>query len=81
MEDESKFSKMLGYAEQHPYILLGIVVVLIVVIIVMFLHSRGYGMENMGGSKKGRKKKEPLNDDEEIDELIESIHSKQKKKK
>lgn len=72
-------NKVFEFAESHPYILLAVISVLVIIIIVMYLSSRGYGMglESLKGKKS--KRKEPLNDDEEVDDLIESIHKKQKK--
>lgn len=72
-------NKVFEFAENHPYILLAIISVLVIIVIVMYLNSRGYGIGGMQGFKK--KRKEPLNDEEEVDELIDSIHKKQRAKR
>jgi hypothetical protein len=72
--------KVLDFAEHHPYVLLAVISVLVIIIIIMYLNSRGYGVMGFQGKRTGRKKKEALNDDEEVDELIASIHKKQKRK-
>lgn len=72
-------NRILEFAGQHPYVLLAVILVLVIMIIVMYLTSRGYGFGSVG-KKCRKKKKELLNDEEELDDLIDSIHSKQKKK-
>lgn len=80
--DETKKNRVLEFAENHPYILLAVISVLVILIIIMFLNSCGYNVPGMGeGKGKKKKKKEPLDDEEEMDELIASIHSKQRRKK
>lgn len=72
-------NKVLEFAEHHPYALLAIISVLIIIIIVLYMNNRGY----MGSAKSkftGKKKKAGAGDEDELDELIESIHSKQKRR-
>lgn len=76
MENEGSKNKILEFAENHPYILLITVLILIILIVIMYLNSRGY---SFGGVGKKHKKKD-ISDDDEIDELIESINKKQRSK-
>lgn len=76
--NESKKSKILEFAEAHPYVLLAAIAVLVIVVLVMIF---GKKVAPSISSLCGKKKKEPLNEDDEVDELIESIHNKQKKRK
>lgn len=69
--------KIFEFAENHPNILLGVISMLVVIIVIMYLNSRGYGV-GLGGVCAKKKKKESMNDEEEVDDLIESIHKKQK---
>ncbi len=75
MEEER--NKVLVFAENHPYVLLGALIILILIIIMMYIGDCGWNLP--GISKKKRKK--PLDNEDEMDELIKSIHSKQRSKK
>jgi hypothetical protein len=70
-------NRVLEFAETHPHLLLAAVGVLCVLLLSMYLYNNGWF-----GSKQGFKKKknEPLDDDEEMDTLIDSIHTAQGKK-
>ena len=72
--DEPK-RKIFAYIENHPYVLISVIAVLIIIIGVMY--TTGFKLP----TRSDKKKKEPLSSEDEIDELIESIHSKQRKKK
>lgn len=73
-------NRILGMAEQHPYVLLAAVIILVIIIIMMYFNFGGLGTKS--GMKKERMKKGTSTDgDGELDELIDSIHSKQKKPK
>jgi hypothetical protein len=74
--DAARKSKILEYAEAHPYILLTVIVMLVVLILILL-----FGKSIVPHIPMCKKKKEPLEGEEEIDELIESIHGKQKPKK
>jgi hypothetical protein len=58
----------------YPLITIGLIIVLIIVVIIMTLSKYGYNIP-----VPGRAKKELLSDDSELDELINSIHKKQRK--
>ncbi len=75
--------KITAFAENHPQLLLAIVVVLVIVILFMYLNSCGWDLKVASGCKKKSKKCASITNDEEneLDELIESIHQKQKRKK
>lgn len=75
--------KITAFAENHPQLLLAVVVVLIIVILFMYLNSCGWDLKVASGCKKKSKKSISISNDEEneLDELIESIHQKQKRKK
>lgn len=66
-------TKLLEYAETHPLVLIGSLAVLALIIIFMYFNGRSYGL-----TSKKSKKKEPENEDEEIESLIASIKEKQK---
>jgi uncharacterized membrane protein len=68
--------KVFEFAENHPHMLLVAVFILTIIVLVMY-----FGDKIWCSKLTKRKKKVPLDDDEEIDELIETIHLKQKKKK
>ncbi len=72
----SKKYKVLEFAEAHPYVLLGTILMLIVIILIICFGNR---VPVLSGLCKRRK--ESLEDEDEMDKLIESIHNKQKKKK
>ncbi len=75
---EQQSNKVLTFAESHPYILLAAVVVLILIILVMMFGGSIPGVSHFQARKRA---KERLDDENELDTLIESIHNKQKKKK
>lgn len=67
-------AKILEFATSNPHILLAVIAVLSCIIIAMYF--------NVGGRFTVTKKKEKKEStDDEIDDLIESIHDKQKSKK
>lgn len=77
-DTEPKKNRVLEFAENHPYILLAVIFVLIILIIVIyFINHRTESSQR----RKSCKKKDPLDSEEEMDDLIESIHAKQRKKK
>lgn len=80
IDDSNKSNKILEFAEGHPYVLLAVISVLIILVIIMFLGSCGYNIPMVGCKKGKKKKKEIIDDEDEIDELITSIHNKQKRK-
>lgn len=67
-------NRVLQFAESHPYILLCAVIVLLIIVIIQYLQCAGY----IG--KRVPKKRSKLKVGGEIDDLIESIESKQKNK-
>lgn len=72
-------NKLLEFSEQHPYILLATICALIVLVIIMFCGSHGLTISNLTKKIRKRKGVKGVGEEEELDELIESIHSKQKK--
>lgn len=77
-EQDTVMSKVLGFAEAHPYMLLGACVTLIIMLLITFASCRGW----FGGEKNKKKSKSYLeDDDDEMDDLIKSIHMKQKRNK
>lgn len=68
-------NKILEFAESHPYILLAIVILLIIAIIYMYINSRAKTEK----ATARRKKKKPI-DEDDLDELVDTIHDKQKRK-
>lgn len=75
--------RILTFSENHPYILLGTVVILVLAVIIMYLNSRGIigGSDGFKKSKKKKTNEEKDLDEEEIDDLINDINEKQKKNK
>lgn len=71
LEDPKK-NIVLAFAERHPYILLIVIAVLLVLLAFSFFK----GPRSVCKKKKTVK----LEDDDDMDELIEQIHIKQKKK-
>lgn len=72
-------SKVLNFAENHCYILLASVIILIFLVLFLYFGSpKISGFK--GGAARGAKGKKSgiLNSTQEIDDLIESIHSKQR---
>ncbi len=67
--------KMGSFVDEHPRIIIGIVVVIIMFIIFYYLRSNGW-FTKMGF--KSRKSGGKMSPDEELNYLIESIHDKQK---
>ena len=66
-------NKMMVFIENHPYILVGLIVILIIVILFMFFKSPS-------GKKKTKKRNlDNKSDEEEIDKLIVEINEKQSK--
>lgn len=63
------------YVWTHAYLFLGALVVLVVIIVIYY--SRGGKIPFV---KRRRTRKSKLCDDDEIDDLIESIHNKQKRR-
>jgi hypothetical protein len=74
MNSENSVYGILEFASQHPHALLAINVVLIIIIVVM-LYTNWCGRQ----APVGKKKQKLLENEEEMDELIESIHRKQSK--
>jgi hypothetical protein len=72
---DSTKERLLDFAENHSAFLLGAVIVLVLVIIVLIVRNCGWGLSSIG---RKRRKKKTLNDDDEMDQLIESIHKKQR---
>ncbi len=66
--------KILEFAEGHPYVLLVVILILLI-----FIVATSFSGSNplTGVCKRKKKNASPVEDDE-IEELIESIHSKQK---
>lgn len=76
---EASSNKILLFAESHPYVLLGGIVLLVFVIILLFLNSQGWLWSNKEGLSKKKKKKLDIDiDDDELDDLIESINEQQR---
>ena len=76
MDNETGKNKILLFVEKHPYALITLVIALVVIIIFMYLGISAPSCLSM----KKKKIKDQLSDDDEYDELIDSIHEKQKKK-
>ncbi len=75
-EQDTVMGKVLGFAEAHPYMLLGACVVLVIMLLLTFASCRGW----IGGSKNKKKSRDILeDDDDEMNDLIKSIHMKQKR--
>lgn len=72
---ESVGLKIDELTSSHSRALLIACVVLVVIVIIMVMQSYGYSVPGM----KSKRCKSSLTADDEVDELIESIHSKQKK--
>lgn len=73
-KDEESKNKILEFAEQHPYVLIAVIAVLFIIILLMYFSPSTLGM-------KEKLKKGPKNiDEDEMDELINRIHEKQKKR-
>jgi predicted negative regulator of RcsB-dependent stress response len=71
---------VLGAPANYPGVFIGIVLVLIFIIAYMWWQGRGVSKEKAASKRPA--KKEPTDEEEvEVDELIEEIHDKQKKKK
>jgi hypothetical protein len=77
MDDDQPY-KILEFTEKHPYVLLAVIIVLVIMIIGMFIYSRKEKLD-AGGKKSCKRADESGDDDDEIDELIKTIHEKQKK--
>lgn len=74
--DTSSKNHVLVFAESHPQLLLGAVIGLVIIIVIMILYWRGwFGGEKMTDRKPRRTRVEV----DELDELIESIHQKQRR--
>jgi putative exporter of polyketide antibiotics len=65
------------FAENHPQVVMGSIITIVIMIILYFLNSYRWFGETFTSSKKS-KKTDPLNDLEEFDQLIDSIHGKQR---
>jgi hypothetical protein len=79
MDSDAKKYKVIEFAETHPHILIVVIVILIIIIVMLYFN---YGCTKLGSLICGRKKKKSIFDNEdEMDDLIDSINSKQKKKK
>ncbi len=71
---------VLGAPASHPSLFIGLVVILILIIVYMSWKTGGKPKERALG-KKPAKKESTDEDETEMDDLIEEIHEKQKKKK
>ncbi len=80
-DDDVRPNRVLQFAENHPYILLAAVVILVILLIMTYLNGWGWTIRGVMKPCKKKKKNNVLDDEEEMDELIKSIHSKQKKRK
>ena len=67
---------ILQYSENHPYVLLALVVALVIIIFGMFISCGNYSIPLIG-----KKSKEKSSDGSDIDRLIHSIRKKQSKNK
>jgi type VI protein secretion system component VasK len=71
---------VLGAPASYPSLFIGLVLVMLLVIVYMWWQGRGAPKERAAGKKPA--KKEATDEDEaELDDLIDEIHEKQKKKK
>ncbi len=75
MDLESGPNVVLKFAEGHPYVLLAAVIVLIIIVLIMLISPTS--MPKLPSLCK--RKKPPLDSEDEVDKLIESIHNKQKR--
>jgi cell division protein FtsL len=78
--DAIKNNRVFEFAENHPYILLGIILVLVIMVVYMYMQSRGYKVPGTGKAKS-KKSSTPETEEDELDDLIEAIHDKQRTKK
>jgi len=66
------------FVDGHPRVFAGAALLLLVILVIYYLHNAGYigggGKERKKGS---RKKRRSIDNDEDLDSLIDDIHSKQ----
>ena len=80
MEGETIKHRVVAFAEQHPQLLLVGFCALLIILIGFVASTRGWGVSSITKLYK-TKKTEPCSVDDELDELIDSIHAKQARRK
>lgn len=78
----AKRNRLLELSEKHPYILLGVVILMVAVVIWLIFKDYFSGCSGETGGKRRKKKAAsggPVDEEkQQIDELIDSINTKQK---